>query len=240
MVHNQRMLVADKALALSAALYTMNQDLDAILRCLNYNAALYAALIRELECLFGGAETEVALAAAELFKGAKVQIRSLDSVRSFRVKLAFYGTVLTTHDKREAEFLPSSQLYREIIQNKFITTDFVHFHEQMVAKKWEASPEGLPLWLDLRQSALESADSGMAGLRGKSPTRTNTETLNSAFTITAKLSQASYLDVLHTTAIEEESHFKVYEDTPVDMVLQMLNIAHQTGHTNLVRVVACQ
>jgi hypothetical protein len=86
------------------------------------------------------------------------------------VKLAAYDTVLTTHDKREAEFSPNSQLYREIIQNKFITTDLVYFHEQMVVKKWEASPEGLLLWLDLRTSALESADSGMAGLGGKSQT----------------------------------------------------------------------
>jgi hypothetical protein len=195
MVHNQRMLVADKALALSAILDTTNQDLAAIFRGLNYDAATYAALIRELERLFGGAETEVALAAAELFKGAKVQITSLDSVSSFRVKLAAYRTVLTTHDKREAEFLPNSQLYREIIQNKFKTTDLVHFHEQMVAKKWEACPEGLLLWLDLRQSALKSADSGMAGLCQKSATRTNTETLNSAFTTTKKLSQAAYLDV---------------------------------------------
>jgi hypothetical protein len=45
---------------------------------------------------------------------------------------------------------------------------------------------------------------------------------------------------LHTTAIDEESHFKVYEDTPVEMVQQMLNITYQTGRTNLVRVVACE
>jgi hypothetical protein len=83
MVHNQRMLVADKALVLSAALDTTNQDLATILSGLSYDAATYAALIRELERLFGGAETKVALAAAELFKGAKVQITSLDSVRSF-------------------------------------------------------------------------------------------------------------------------------------------------------------
>jgi hypothetical protein len=63
MVHNQRMLVADKALALSAALDTTN----AVMRGLNYDAAMYAALIRELERLYGCAEAEVTLAAAELF-----------------------------------------------------------------------------------------------------------------------------------------------------------------------------
>jgi hypothetical protein len=65
MVHNQRMLVADKALALSAALDTTKEDLNDVMRGLNYNGAMYATLIRELERLYGGAE------AAELFKGGK-------------------------------------------------------------------------------------------------------------------------------------------------------------------------
>jgi hypothetical protein len=79
------------------------------------------------------------------------------------VKLSAYGTVLDTHKKREAEFLPNSQLYREITQNKFVVTDLVHFHEHRKAKGWHASPEGLLRWLDFRQSTLEAADSGMAG-----------------------------------------------------------------------------
>jgi hypothetical protein len=107
MVHNQRMLVADKALALSAALDTMKEDLNVVKRGLNYDAALYAALIRELERLYGGAEAGVTLAAAELFKGGKIQLTSLELVRTFRVKLSAYGTVLDTHKKREAEFLPN-------------------------------------------------------------------------------------------------------------------------------------
>jgi hypothetical protein len=78
MVHNPRMLVADKALALSAALDTTKEDLNAVMCGLNYDAAMYAALIRELERLYGGAEAEVFLAAAELFKGGKVQFTSLD------------------------------------------------------------------------------------------------------------------------------------------------------------------
>jgi hypothetical protein len=97
------MLVADKALALSAALDTTKEDLNAVMRGLNYDAATYAALIRELERLYGGAETEVTLAAAELFKGGKVQLTLLDWVRTFRVKLPAYGTILDTHKKREAE-----------------------------------------------------------------------------------------------------------------------------------------
>jgi hypothetical protein len=50
-----------------------------------------------------------------------------------------------------------------------------------------------------------------------------------AFTTTTKLSEATTEDILHTKVINEESHFKVYKDTPVEMVQQMLNIAHQTG-----------
>jgi hypothetical protein len=143
MVHNQRMLVADKALALSAALDTTKEDLNAVMRGLNYDAATYAALIRELERLYGAAEAEVALAAAELFKGGNIQLTSLELVRTFRVKLSAYGTVLDTHKKQEAEFSPNSQLYREITQNKFVVTDLVHFHEHRKAKGWHASPEGL-------------------------------------------------------------------------------------------------
>jgi hypothetical protein len=45
---------------------------------------------------------------------------------------------------------------------------------------------------------------------------------------------------LHTTVIDEELHFKIYKDTPVEMVQQMLNIALQTERINLVRVVACE
>jgi hypothetical protein len=55
MVHNQRMLLADKALALSAALDTTKANLNAVMRGLNYDVATYAALIRELERLYGGA-----------------------------------------------------------------------------------------------------------------------------------------------------------------------------------------
>jgi hypothetical protein len=38
-VHNQRMLVADKALALSAALDMTKEDLNAVMCGLNYDAA---------------------------------------------------------------------------------------------------------------------------------------------------------------------------------------------------------
>jgi hypothetical protein len=115
MVHTQRMLVADKAVALSAALDTKQEILSQIVRGLNYDARTYAAVIRELERLFGGAEAEIMLASTELFKGPKVVLSSLDSVRTFRVKLVAYRRILETHGQREAEFAPNSHLYRELI-----------------------------------------------------------------------------------------------------------------------------
>jgi hypothetical protein len=78
MVHTQRMLVDDKAVALSAALDTKQEILSQIVRGLNYDARTYAAVIRELERLFGGAEAEIMLASAELFKGPKVVLSLLD------------------------------------------------------------------------------------------------------------------------------------------------------------------
>jgi hypothetical protein len=112
MVHTQRMLVADKAVALSAALDTKQEILSQVVRGLNYDARTYAAVIRELERLFGGAEAEVMLASTELFKGPKVVLSPLDSVRTFRVKLVAYRTILETHGQQEAEFGPNSHLYR--------------------------------------------------------------------------------------------------------------------------------
>ena len=65
MVHTQRMLVSDKAVALSAALDTKQEILSQVVRGLNYDARTYAAVIRELERLFGGAEAEVMLASTK-------------------------------------------------------------------------------------------------------------------------------------------------------------------------------
>jgi hypothetical protein len=129
MVHTQRMLVADKAVALSAALDTKQEILSQIGRGLNYDARTYAVVIRELERLFGGSEAEIMLASTELFKGPKVVLSSLDSVRTFRVKLVAYRTILETHGQREAEFAPNSHLYRELMQSKFVQTDLIHFNE---------------------------------------------------------------------------------------------------------------
>jgi hypothetical protein len=118
-------------------------------------------VIRELGRLFGGAEAEVMLALTELFKGPKVVLSSLDSVRTFRVKLVAYRTILETHGQRETEFAPNSHLFKELIQSKFVQTDLIHFNEQRVAKRWPKSPDGMLSWLDLCQTALESSDIGV-------------------------------------------------------------------------------
>jgi hypothetical protein len=71
-----------------------------------------------------------------------VSITSLDSVRSFRVTLPAFGTMLATHKQRATEFAPNSHLYREIIHTLFLQTEILHFQEQQAAKRWPASPEG--------------------------------------------------------------------------------------------------
>jgi hypothetical protein len=78
-VHTQRMLVADKAVALSAALDIKINILSQVVQGLNYEAQTYATLIRELERLFGGAEGEISLASADLLKGLK----SVDNIIRF-------------------------------------------------------------------------------------------------------------------------------------------------------------
>jgi hypothetical protein len=95
--------------------------------------------------------------ATELFKGQKVQLASLDSVRAFQVKLASYRATLETYGKREAEFSPNSQLYREIQDRKFTQLDIIKFHDRRSDKGWEDSAEGILAWLDHRQSILESS-----------------------------------------------------------------------------------
>jgi hypothetical protein len=58
-----------------------------MIRGLHYDPTTYAILIAELERLYGGADQEIAATALDLFKGAKVQLASLESVRAVRVKL---------------------------------------------------------------------------------------------------------------------------------------------------------
>jgi hypothetical protein len=79
-VHNQRIAISDKALALSNALDKKNETLANMVRGLHFDGKTYAGLISGLERLFGGREQEIASTAADLFKGSKVQLAFLDSV----------------------------------------------------------------------------------------------------------------------------------------------------------------
>jgi hypothetical protein len=46
------------------------------------------------------------------------------------VKLTSHGSMLETYGKKEAEFSPNSQLYREIQDRKFTGADLNKFHDQ--------------------------------------------------------------------------------------------------------------
>jgi hypothetical protein len=236
-VHTKRMIVSEKALALSTALDTKVEILKNVVRRLNYDARTYAVVIRELERLYGGAKAEISLSSTELIKGPKVMISSLDSVRTFRVKLSAYSTTLDTHGQRQTEFALNSNLYREIMHSWFNQPDLVHFHEQRVAKGWPASPEGMLTWLDMRQTVLEAAE---IGIRAKTPLL-SADHLNTAFmTTTDEQEETTFPAAVHEMANDEESYFHVYDDTPPEIVQQMLNISRHIGRQNFVHIMSCE
>jgi hypothetical protein len=178
-VHSSRMLILDKALALSMALDKKNETLASMIRGLHYDPITYAGLIAELERLWGGPDQEIAITAADLFKGSKVQLTSLESVRALRVKLASYRSTLETYGKREAEFSPNSQLYREIQAQKFTLQDLIRFNETRSDKGWPDRADGILSWLDHHQSILEASQQGT-----KVPIQYKDQ-LNTAFTTIA-------------------------------------------------------
>jgi hypothetical protein len=54
-----------------------------MVRGLHYDATTYASIIGQLERHYGGMDQEIASTAAELFKGQKVQLTLMESVRAF-------------------------------------------------------------------------------------------------------------------------------------------------------------
>jgi hypothetical protein len=138
-----------------------------------------------------------------------VSITSLDSVRSFRVTLPAFGTMLATHKQRATEFAPNSHLYREIIHTLFLQTEILHFQEQQAAKRWPASPEGLLAW----QSALEATDIGIRPKATQPPTAT-VETLSIAFTMSSSSNnEMSFPEMVHESAADDEAYIVIHEDT---------------------------
>jgi hypothetical protein len=126
------------------------------IRGLHYDPPTYA----ELERLYRGANQEIATTALDLFKGSKIQLLSLKSVRAFRVKLEAYRATLDTYRIREAEFAPNGQLYREIKDRKFTQPDLMRFHNRHSNKGWPDSTEEISEWLDHHQSILEYSQQG--------------------------------------------------------------------------------
>jgi hypothetical protein len=96
----------------------------------------------------------------DLFQGSKIQLSSLESVRTFRVKLEAYRATLDTYHIGEAEFAPNGQLYREIKDRKFTQSDLMRFHDEPSSKGLRDSTEGILEWLDHHQSILEYSQQG--------------------------------------------------------------------------------
>jgi hypothetical protein len=128
---------------------------------LHYDPQTYAFLITEVGRLYRGANQEKATTALDLFKGSKIQLSSLKSVGTFRVKLEAYRATLDTYRIREAEFAPNGQLYREIKEIKFIQPDLMCFHDRRSNKGWPDRTEGILEWLDHHQSILEYLQQGL-------------------------------------------------------------------------------
>jgi hypothetical protein len=102
----------------------------------------------EVGRLYRGANQEIATTALDLFTGSKIQLSSLKSVRTFRVKLETYRATLDTYRTGEAEFAPHGQLCREIKERKFTQPDLMRFHDRRSSKGWPDSTEGILEWLD--------------------------------------------------------------------------------------------
>jgi hypothetical protein len=118
-VHSQQRLISDKGKALSTAIDKRKRWMGDRILVLNYDSQTYSFLIAEVRRLYRGAKQKIASTALVLFEGSKVQLSSLESVRTFREKLEAYRTTLDTYCIEEAEFAPNGQLYRKIKDRKF-------------------------------------------------------------------------------------------------------------------------
>jgi hypothetical protein len=58
--------------------------------------------------------------------------------------------------------------------------------------------------------------------------------------VTENPQEIKYDDVLQEAAIDEQMHFIVDEYTPPHIVEQVLNIRHNTGRADYVKIVACE
>jgi hypothetical protein len=118
-VHCQQRLISDKGKDLSTAIDKSKWLMGDRILVLNYDSQTNAFLKAEVRRLYRVAKQKIATTALDLFKGSKIQLLSLESVRAFRDKLEAYRTTLDTYRIEEAEFTPNGQLYGEIKDRKF-------------------------------------------------------------------------------------------------------------------------
>ena len=161
-VHSVKMPLADKTLCLVSLLDTKSSVvLDTLVRGISYSGTSYRCLLENLEHEFGGQQKELDFAAREVFKGGIVNLRSPDSIRTFRMSLRNYGDTLRAYDRRDHEFAENSQFYRDLLLTKFSQNDMETFLGEVVIRQtdvgrvtWMESPDGILCWLDVVQEIL--------------------------------------------------------------------------------------
>jgi hypothetical protein len=83
-VHSQRRLISNKANALSTDINKKKPLTGNIILGLHYDPQTYTFLMAEVGRLYRGVNQEISTTALDLFKGSKIQLSSLESVRTFR------------------------------------------------------------------------------------------------------------------------------------------------------------
>jgi hypothetical protein len=143
-------------------------------------------------------------------------------------------STLETYGKREAEFSPNSQLYREIQAQKFTIQDLIRFHERRSDKGWPVSADGILSWLDHHQSILEASQQGT-----KVPIQYK-EQLNTAFTTIAdhRVECVHNESATHQVDLAQSYVFHVYEDTPIEVLNHMYHLNQQVGK-NMISLPPC-
>jgi hypothetical protein len=148
--------------------------------------------------------------------------------------LASYRSTLETYGKREQEFAPNSQLYREIQERKFTIQALIKFHEQRSDKGWPDSADGILSWLDHHQSILEAAQQGT-----KVPVQFKDQ-LNTAIHMQEdhRADCRGKETAGHQVGMDENYVFFAFEDTLPAVLEHMYYIGQQSGK-NVVSLPPC-
>jgi hypothetical protein len=227
------------AKALSTAIDKRKRLMGDRILGLNYDPQTYTFLILEVGRLYRGAKQEIVTTALDLFKGSKIQFSSLQSVRTFRVKLEAYRVTLDTYRIGEAEFGPNGQLCRKIKDNKFTQPDLMHVHDRRSSKGWPDSTEGILEWLDHHQSILEYSQQG-----SKTPTPFRKDQLRThnrvdfSYLMSSANVHIAFRTIVRSTTNEGAVNqvksdkiyvFHVHEDTMLEVIHHMLKSGRKSG-----------